>query len=378
MTSAVLPGRAVIERAARVFYNELTSFSKSRGGLGIQRQNPTSLKRLNAAGDRLSRMLLQPIASAGSKRLVIIPDGALQYIPFAALIKPESKQRMAVAHEIVTLPSLSVLSELRDEIANRPVARKTLAVFADPVVEEDDLRFDANKPDLNKPRSRRRAGNARRGFAVIESEREPLAGSRRADEPVNFVRLPFAAEEAKKLAALVADNEREVWTGFDANREKAMKEDLSRFRLIHFATHGLLDFRRPRLSCLLLSRFDRQRQLQDGYLRLQDVYNMKLSADLVVLSACQTALGKEIKGEGLIGLTRGFLYAGAARVAASLWDVDDGASAALMERFYRKMLGPERMSPAAALRAAQIEMMREPRWQDPYFWAAFVLQGEWK
>jgi CHAT domain-containing protein len=104
---------------------------------------------------------------------------------------------------------------------------------------------------------------------------------------------------------------------------------------------------------------------------------LKLPADLVVLSACQTGLGKEIKGEGLVGLTRGFMYAGATRVVVSLWNVNDRATADLMTTFYRKMLR-ENQRPAAALRAAQVEMWRQRQWQAPYYWAAFVLQGEWK
>jgi CHAT domain-containing protein len=205
-----------------------------------------------------------------------------------------------------------------------------------------------------------------------------LTGSAESDGAVNFVRLPFAAEEAEKLADLLPESERTLWTRFEATRRRATSDEMSQFRIIHFATHGLLDFQHPKLSCLVLSRFNQAGQPQDGYVRLQDVYNMRLSADLVVLSACQTALGKEVRGEGLVGLTRGFIYAGAARVVASLWNVDDSATAKLMERFYKKMLGPEKLRPAAALRAAQIEMMADEHWQDPYFWAGFVLQGEWR
>jgi CHAT domain-containing protein len=194
----------------------------------------------------------------------------------------------------------------------------------------------------------------------------------------NIGRLPFVREEADALVDLVPENERSVWRRFDANREAAIREDLSRYRFIHFATHGLLNLRYPNLSCLMLSRFDKDRQRREGSLRLQDIYRMKLSADLVVLSACQTALGKEIRGEGLVSLTRGFMYAGSRSVIASLWNIEDEASAELMKRFYQKMLGPEEMSPAAALRAAQIEMMGEDRFRDPYLWGAFVLQGEWK
>jgi len=128
---------------------------------------------------------------------------------------------------------------------------------------------------------------------------------------------------------------------------------------------------------VVLSLVDQQGHPQNGFLRLYDIYNLKLTADLVVLSACQTALGKEIKGEGLVGLTRGFMYAGAPRVVASLWRIDDRATAELMRRFYAGMLG-QKLRPAAALRAAQASMLKEKRWQAPYYWAAFTLQGEWK
>jgi CHAT domain-containing protein len=377
LTSRVLPGRAEIERQAYRFYKALTSISKAkpRDGPLRPRTNPKSFA---AARARLSRTVLAPIEGlAGFKRLVIIPDGALQFIPFASLIEPSSNQPLVVGHEVVWLPSLSLLSELREETSKRQRAPKTLAVLADPVVEEHDPRLGEDRAGTQSG-SRTRAGVRGRGFTVFEGARNRLVALDGADEAMNLVRLPFAAEEAEMLAALVPPSERLLATGFEADRRQATSDELAQYRMIHFATHGLLDFQRPRLSCLVLSRFDRTGKPQDGYFRLQDVYNMKLDADVVVLSACQTALGKEIRGEGLVGLTRGFLYAGAARVVASLWNVDDRASAKLMERFYRKMLGPEPLSPAAALRAAQIEMMREKRWEDPYYWAGFVLQGDWK
>lgn len=377
-TSHLLPGRAEIDREAQAFYKALTSIPKAQKEGGRPQRSRTNLKIFNDARDKLSRTLLAPIEGiVGHKRLVIVPDGALEYVPFAALVEPKSNQPLVVAHELAMLPSLSVLLGMREEISSRSSAPKTLAILADPVVEEHDPRLAEKQTGMGS-RSRLRTGSTRRGLSALEGVRDPLASSVGVDEALNFVRLPFAAEEAAMLTTLVPENDRLVATGFDANRQAASSEALSQFRIIHFATHGLLDFKHPRLSCLVLSRFDQNGQPQDGYFRLQDVYNLRLSADLVVLSACQTALGKEIRGEGLMGLTRGFLYAGAARVVASLWNVDDNASAKLMERFYRKMLGPEKMTPSAALRAAQIEMMREERWQDPYYWAAFVLQGEWK
>ena len=164
---------------------------------------------------------------------------------------------------------------------------------------------------------------------------------------------------------------------FRANRATAMSDELGRYRIIHFATHGLLNSEHPELSGLVFSLIDEQGRPQNGFLRLHEIYNLRLPAELVVLSACQSGLGKQIKGEGLVGLTRGFMYAGAPRVVASLWQVNDYATAELMKRFYRGML-KDGLRPAAALRAAQIEMFNQKQWSSPYFWAAFVLQGEWK
>ncbi|HKP12408.1 MAG TPA: CHAT domain-containing protein, partial [Blastocatellia bacterium] len=164
---------------------------------------------------------------------------------------------------------------------------------------------------------------------------------------------------------------------FDASRAMATGGELSRYRVVHFATHGLLNSEHPELSGVVLSLVDHDGRPQNGFLRLHEIYNLDLPAELVVLSACQTALGKEVRGEGLVGLTRGFMYAGAARVMASLWKVDDAATAELMRRMYTRLLR-ENLRPAAALRAAQVEMWKQPRWQSPYYWAAFVLQGEYR
>jgi CHAT domain-containing protein len=164
---------------------------------------------------------------------------------------------------------------------------------------------------------------------------------------------------------------------FRANRATATSDELSSYRIVHFATHGLLNSEHPELSGLVLSLVDEQGRFQDGFLRMHEIFNLRLPAELVVLSACQTGLGKAIKGEGLMGLTRGFMYAGAARVVASLWEVNDVATAELMKRFYRHML-QDGMRPAAALRAAQIEMWKKPQWQSPFYWGGFILQGEWK
>ena len=190
-------------------------------------------------------------------------------------------------------------------------------------------------------------------------------------------RLPFTREEADRIVAAAPAGTATEMLDFAANRAAVTSNDLSQYRIVHLATHGFLDTERPELSALLLSLIDEQGNTQDGFLRAHEVYNLNLPVELVVLSACETGLGKEIKGEGLVGLTRGFMYAGAARVVVSLWSVSDKATAELMTRFYRKMLA-DGQRPAAALRAAQVEMWKEQRYQAPYYWAAFVLQGEWR
>jgi CHAT domain-containing protein len=192
-----------------------------------------------------------------------------------------------------------------------------------------------------------------------------------------FVRLRFSRQEAEMITAFAPEKERLRALDFTASRATALSSDLGQYRILHFATHGLLNSKHPALSGLVLSLVNEHREPQDGFLRYHEIYNLRLNADLVVLSACQTALGKEVQGEGLIGLTRGFMYAGAPRVVASLWRVDDRATAELMKQFYRGMLN-EGLRPAAALRAAQISILSDKRWSAPYYWAAFTLQGEWR
>lgn len=165
---------------------------------------------------------------------------------------------------------------------------------------------------------------------------------------------------------------------FAANHATATGAELSQYRIVHFATHGFINNVHPELSGIVLSLVDQAGEAQDGFLRVHEIFNLNLSAELVVLSACRTGLGKEVKGEGLIGLTRGFMYAGTPRVVVSLWSVEDKATAELMARFYKRMLGAEGQPAAAALRAAQVEMWKEKRWAAAYHWAAFILQGEWK
>ena len=186
----------------------------------------------------------------------------------------------------------------------------------------------------------------------------------------------YATAELATLRA-VAGPESLIATGFEATRQQLAQSDLSKFAILHFATHAVLDPKRPENSGLFLSMVDREGHAQDGFVGLSDIYRLHAPVDLVVLSACLTALGKDVRGEGLIGLTRGFMYAGASSVLASLWKVDDEATSEFMKRFYANML-QHNMTPAAALQAAQNSIRQEPQWRSPYYWAAFTLQGEYR
>jgi CHAT domain-containing protein len=189
-------------------------------------------------------------------------------------------------------------------------------------------------------------------------------------------RLQASGEEAEAIMRVVPWRTGFKAVGFDANRAIVTGSELGQYRMVHFATHAFLDNERPELSGIVLSLVDQKGARQDGFLRLHDIYNLKLPVDLVVLSACQTGLGKDVKGEGLIGLTRGFMYAGASGVVASLWKVDDDATAELMTHFYSGIF-EKGLPPSAALREAQLEMLKQTRWHEPYFWAGFVIQGQY-
>src|SRR5205807_6123548 len=188
-------------------------------------------------------------------------------------------------------------------------------------------------------------------------------------------RLPNSHFEAAAIVKAFGKEKVLLREGFDANREAA-KQLLPSYGFIHFATHEFLDTHHPELSGLVLSMVKKNGKEQDGYLRLRDIYQMKLSADLVVLSACQSALGKDLESEGMIGLTRAFLYAGSSRVISTLWKVDDQATAELMTYFYRRLRNGQ--APSMALRSAQADLAKTPDWKHPYYWAAFVLQGEYR
>ncbi len=377
-----LPKRAVIEAAARQVYEVFTARNRRLKFETGEERRARIVKAdadYPAAARALSQMVLAPVGGElANKRLLIVSDGALQYVPFAALPKPgaTSDEPLAVTNEIVSLPSASTLAVLRQEVAKHKPAPKTIAVIADPVFSDDD-------PRVNKILAKDKTSNpgmtaaARRAAGSSRDEIQRSASDSGWDgEAASLGRLPFTRKEADTIVALVPQTSRKEELDFAANLSNATSADLSQYRMIHFATHGFLNSRHPELSGLVLSLVDEKGQEQNGFLRAHEIYGLTLPAELVVLSGCRTGLGKDIRGEGLIGLTRAFMHAGAARVLVSLWDVSDEATAELITRFYGHLLGNEKRSPAAALRAAQTSMAHEKRWAAPYFWAGFTLQGE--
>ncbi len=447
-----LPKRDEIKKASRRVYDLLTARSLSKS-LETAEQKQQRIAQADAhlsdATSDLSQMVLGPVASElGSKRLVIVADGALQYVPFGALTVPSGRAihyrtesgsdrvktpsartagqyRLAVAggsvlitrglgrpethppprggtdllshrdflyslgsdrgtdtksgppttdyrplivdHVIISLPSASALAVQRRNLAGRKPAANAVAVIADPVFSTNDDRLKTNA------RAERRKQEQTDDIASTRIIEHLADGS----GTLTIRRLQFTRQEADQILAVAPKTGNLKAIDFKANRATATSGELSKYRYVHFATHGYLDSERPDLSAVVLSLVDEQGKPQDGFLRAHEIYNLNLPAELVVLSACQTGLGKEIKGEGLVGLTRGFMYAGARRVLVSLWNVNDKATAELMQRFYRRML-KDNQSPASSLRAAQVEMWQQKQWQSPYYWAAFVLQGEWK
>jgi CHAT domain-containing protein/Tfp pilus assembly protein PilF len=383
LRSFQLPGRERVEHTARLLYELVTARSVRNNGEGArQRQERISRADLQTpeAADELSRLVLGPAASElRSKRLVVVADGALQYIPFAMLAVPNggpsgaaNYRPLIVEHEVVSLPSASTLAVQRRELAGRKSAPNSIALIADPVFDSSDERVKSKAKSAGEP-----TPDKAEDSAATRTLEHLAAQAASAQEGQRIARLPYTRLEAERILAVAprASNLRAL--DFKASLATALGGELRKYRYVHFATHGYIDSERPALSAVVLSLVNERGEPQDGLLKTQEIYNLDLSAELVVLSACETGLGREIKGEGLVGLTRGFMYAGAARIIVSLWNVSDKGTADLMSRLYMGML-KDGLRPTAALRAAQLELLKQRQWQSPYYWAAFVQQGEWR
>ena len=350
-----LPGRERIEAAARQLLELLPRPS---------RQSQASGQR---AAKALADLVLAPAAGriAAFHRLVVVGDGALQLVPFAALPDPApgaaaGQTRLLVeGHELVELPSASVLGMLRrGERTRKPLEELKLAVIADPVFQADDPRLKGVRaPNVPAP---------------LPAE---LSRSVRDVGLDRLERLPYTRQEAESILGLVKKGMTFPAFDFDATRELFTSGRLRDYNVLHIATHSLLDSRQPELSGIAFSMVDPTGKPRDGFLRLHEIYNLDLRAGLVVLSACETGAGKDVRGEGLLGITRGFLGAGVPQMVVSLWKVDDRSTAELMKRFYFQLLEKGR-PPAEALRQAQLSMLAEPAWSQPRNWAGFVFVGD--
>lgn len=297
----------------------------------------------------LSRMLFRSIAAELEKKrqILIVPDEPLQYVPFAALPVPEHLDALIVNHEVTMLPSASTLALLRKQIEPQETQTMSVAVFADPVYEREDPRNVAHN---------------------VAAKVQTSA----------FSRLPFSRWEAESILSLIPEANRFGALGFEANRANLESERLQQYRIIHLAVHGLIDSANPELSAIILSQYRPDGSRDNGFLTAPEILRLRLHAYLVALSGCGTSLGRNIRGEGLLGLVRSFMYAGSSRVIATLWQVEDSAAAELMTRFYRILLSKPSISASSALRLAQLEIRNQRRWSSPFYWAGFTIHGEYQ
>ncbi len=347
LMTVTLPAAEVLERQARVV---------SR--LQAESDSPTAGDQAAPWTEGLSERLLAPVASEliGHRRLLVSLEGALHTVSFGALPDPANRGKPLLAeHEITYVPSGSAAAWLAapSRASRAANASKLLAVVADPVFAAGDDRL-RGRGATSSP-----AGGA--GASALVGRDLP--------------RLPYTGHEADALLALVRPpDEARGFRGFAARKELATSGALSGYRIVHFATHSWASSEAPELSALVLSRFDPAGHSLDGVLWAHEIAGLHLSADLVVLSACDSGLGTAIHGEGLVGLSDAFFRAGVPRVVVSLWRVDDQAAAELMRRFYKGFLD-EGLPAAEALRRAQLAIRSQARWRRAYYWAGFVLEG---
>lgn len=382
LRSYELPSRSILEEAAREVYKLLTARQGVDGTIGKDYQ--ANVEKADRAyyekALNLSQLLLGPVADQlGTKRIVVVTEGMLQYIPMSSLPVPHPKLAALIkgevlpvtadalllldTNEIVTLPSISTLAAIRRQKPTVSSSDKIVAVFADPVFNTNDDRLQNRSTKLDTAFSNSDKDDSQVALRDLAGNGGPR-------------RLVYSSEEADAIAATTPRGTAMVAKSFEANRETAMRPSIGEYRIVHFATHGFYNSEHPELSGIVLAMVKPDGSRVNGFMPLQDIYKLNLSAQLVVVSACDMALGKDIKGEGLVSFTRGFIYAGSKSVVTSLWKVDDRATAKLMKVFYESML-QDGMTPAAALRLAKQKIRRERAWSAPFFWAGFELQGEY-
>ncbi|MCD9188841.1 MAG: CHAT domain-containing protein [Pyrinomonadaceae bacterium] len=310
----------------------------------------------------LSDQLLGQIADKiARKRLIVIPDGNLHYFPLSALPFPNSSsdEPLLTTNETVYAPSAQTLLTL-EKSRRAYETPKNLLIFSDPIFTAGDARFPAfaRVPDSN----------------IETAQKENFRYVRSLN---SLQRLRGSKTESDSILEIVGSSKTDSFSGFDASREQLLKTNVGNYKIIHFATHGLTDENRPELSGIVLSRFDEKGQKRDEFFRMHDIYGLTLNADLVVLSACETGVGKEVKGDGLMSLNNAFLQTGAKTVMASLWKVEDTATLELMKSFYAGIAN-ENLTPSQSLRQAQLKLRQNPQYKSPFIWAAFTVNGDFR
>jgi CHAT domain-containing protein/tetratricopeptide (TPR) repeat protein len=392
-----LPPRAEVDKLATDFRAQLIPPKLQRRivgidiaddqqrGLGIVQGPSENLAAFAAASNALYKAAVEPAANfIGDKRLLVVADGALNYVPFEALVKTTdgadyaSLSYLIKTNEVVYAPSASVIAAIRQQRGTSPTVRegsssgRHILLIADPIFRADDPRLNGGM--VGQP-----SGEARGlGLGLASAVSDVAGAGGQTPVGMQLARLAGTRVEAQEIAKIASagGNQPDVWTDLAASEDNVRGRDISNYRVVHIATHGLLDAERPQFTGIVLSLVGNK--TSDGFLRTDEIFNLKLGNSLVMLSACETGLGKEKRGEGVIGLTRAFMYAGAPTVGVSLWSVADKSTADLMTDFYQRLLGPSASSPSVALRDAQLAMINGKKYSAPFYWAPFVLVGEWK
>jgi CHAT domain-containing protein len=340
------------------------------------------------ASNALYKAVIDPAGSViGEKRLLVIADGALNYVPFEALVKsPASADYSSLpylikSNEIIYAPSASVIGAIRQQ--DKSPAGRAMLILADPVFNSNDARARGATASANS------SGTRGLGIQSALTDVAGQAASSTADsakmQGLPLVRLAGTRIEAEQIVKLAktSGTQADTWLDLDASEDNIDVRELSKYRILHIATHGLLNAERPQFTGLVLTLVGNKSE--DGFLRTDEVFNLRLGSPLVMLSACETGLGKEKRGEGVMGLTRAFMYAGAPTVGVSLWSVADRSTAELMTDFYKRLLSSPAgstgtaaaVSPSSAMREAQLAMIAGKKYSAPFYWAPFVLVGDW-